>query len=56
MSQKYYNFRHHLDTTTNETPELRDITWKRCQNYSFLNDIVKVRINHIGQIVSVGEN
>jgi CRISPR-associated endonuclease Csn1 len=30
------------------------ITWKR-GGLSLLNGIVKVRVNHIGQIVSVGE-
>ena len=55
LSSKYYNFRHHLDTTVNEQKELKDITWKRITSLKNLKGIVKVRINHIGQIVDVGE-
>ena len=50
-----YTFRHHLETTIqNSNNELKFITWIRCGK-SGISDIVKVRINHIGQIVSVGE-
>ncbi|MDR0962415.1 MAG: type II CRISPR RNA-guided endonuclease Cas9 [Mediterranea sp.] len=55
LSTKNYMFRHHLETTVNEVKELRDITWKSIRSFSILNNIVKVRINHIGQIVTVGE-
>ena len=55
LSSKYYNFRHHLDTSTDEIKELRDITWKRITSLSALEGIVKVRIDHIGRIVGVGE-
>lgn len=55
LSSKYYVFRHHIETALEDTPELRDITWRRIQNYNALKGIVKVRINHIGQIVAVGE-
>lgn len=48
-----YKFRHHLETTV--TRDLKDITYKQYKNLSFANYIVKVRINHLGQIVSVGE-
>lgn len=47
-----YTFRHHLETTIQN--DLKFITWIRCGK-SGIKDIVKVRINHIGQIVSVGE-
>jgi len=50
-----YVFRHHLETTVDDKKELRDITWVRIQSLSGLDSIVKVRINHIGQIVAVGE-
>lgn len=54
LSSGDYRFRHHYETNV-ETPEpLRDITWKRV-GLSGLVGIVKVRINHIGQIVAVGE-
>lgn len=55
LSSKYYVFRHHLDTTVEDNNALRDITWKRIQNLKSLEGIVKVRIDHIGRIVAVGE-
>ena len=55
IASKYYVFRHHLETTVDEDKRLREITWKRIQSFSNLDGIVKVRINHIGQIVYVGE-
>ena len=55
LATKYYVFRHHLETNVIETKELRDITWKRIQNENALKGIIKVRVNHIGKIVSVGE-
>ena len=55
LASSYYNFRHHLDTTVEEKPELRNITWKRIQSPSGLEGVVKVRIDHIGQIVAEGE-
>lgn len=48
-----YIFRHHLETTV--TSKLRGITYQQYKSLSFIPLIVKVRINHIGQIVSVGE-
>ena len=35
--------------------ELKEITYKQFKTLSFANEIVKVRVNHIGQIVEVGE-
>lgn len=55
LASKYYVFRHHLETNVEDTPNLRDITWKRITMINKLKDIVKVRINHIGQIVHIGE-
>lgn len=55
LSSKYYVFRHHLETDVEEKPELRDIAWKRISSIEGVSGIVKVRINHIGQIVHVGE-
>lgn len=55
LSSKYYVFRHHLETTIDEKKALRDTTWKRIQNPNGLKGIVKVRINHLGNIVQVGE-
>lgn len=55
LSKMDYCFRHHLETTISDTPELKDITWKRIKSLQHLEGALKVRINHIGQIVSVGE-
>lgn len=55
FSSSDYWFRHHQETMINTEPALKNITWKRINNLSLLKDIVKVRINHIGQIVAVGE-
>lgn len=55
ISTKNYMFRHHLETVVGEPKILRDITWKLIQTPANLNGIIKVRVNHIGQIVSVGE-
>jgi CRISPR-associated endonuclease Csn1 len=55
LSSKYYCFRHHLETSIEDTKELRDVTWKRITNLALLNGVVKVRIDHIGRIVAVGE-
>ena len=51
---KDYFFRHHLETTVEDKKELVGITWKRC-GLSGIKGIVKVRVNHLGQIVAVGE-
>ena len=56
LASKDYWFRHHLETSIdNNDRNLKDITWKRINSIQLLDKAVKVRINHIGQIVSVGE-
>ena len=50
-----YVFRHHLETTVDDVKFLRDVTWKRVQSTKWLKGILKVRLNHIGKIVWVGE-
>ncbi|MDE6147166.1 MAG: type II CRISPR RNA-guided endonuclease Cas9 [Bacteroidales bacterium] len=55
LASKYYVFRHHLETNVEEKKELQEIAWKRISTPNNLRNIVKVRINHIGQIVQVGE-
>ena len=49
-----YFFRHHLETNVENNSSLKGITWIRC-GLNGIDNIVKVRVNHIGQIVSVGE-
>ena len=56
FSHKNYVFRHHLETTVaNFSSDLKGITWTDFRSSKGLDKIVKVRINHIGRIVSVGE-
>lgn len=49
-----YFFRHQYETTVENTKELKDSSWIRC-GCSGVKGFVKVRVNHVGQIVSVGE-
>jgi CRISPR-associated endonuclease Csn1 len=55
FSSSFYVFRHHLETNVDESSVLRDTTWKRIQTIKYLKGIIKVRVDHIGAIVSVGE-
>lgn len=55
LSTGYYVFRHHLETTVSDNKELRGITWERIRTANNLKGIVKVRVNHTGRIVAVGE-
>ena len=50
-----FKFRHHLETMVEDKKELQNITYKQIKSLSPLKEIIKVRINHIGQIVKVGE-
>lgn len=52
LSNKDYMFRHHLETTVTNNLEF---THKPIWSENKLKGIVKVRINHIGQIVQIGE-
>ena len=55
ISSNDYRFTHHLETTINNDVKLKNVTWKRIRNANGLKGVVKVYINHIGQIVKVGE-
>lgn len=48
-----YIFRHHLETSI--TAKIKGVTYQQFKSLAFIPYIVKVRVNHIGQIVSVGE-
>ena len=52
IGTKDYTFRHHLETTVTNN---LDFTFKRIRTPNGLKGIEKVRINHIGRIVQVGE-
>lgn len=54
VTNRDYFFRHHLETTVENVKETNGTTWKR-EGLSGIDGIIKVRINHIGQIVHVGE-
>ena len=55
LSTCYYVFRHHLETNVEENKMLRNTTWIRLRTTNYLRGIIKVRINHLGEIVKVGE-
>lgn len=55
ISSSNYYFRHHLETTVDTNNALNGTTWKHVQSLKALENIIKVRVNNIGQIVAVGE-
>ncbi|MDE5738935.1 MAG: type II CRISPR RNA-guided endonuclease Cas9, partial [Bacteroidaceae bacterium] len=50
LSTKNYCFRHHLETMINDNNNLKGLTWLSIRSLSGLVGMLKVRINHIGQI------
>jgi CRISPR-associated endonuclease Csn1 len=50
-----YVFRHHLETTVNDISSLKNTTFKNVKSLPHLQNIIKVRINHLGKIAKVGE-
>lgn len=48
-------FRHHLETSVDVNNLMKGITYKVIQSANNLNGIIKLRINHLGKIVQVGE-
>ncbi|HXH98976.1 MAG TPA: type II CRISPR RNA-guided endonuclease Cas9 [Sphingobacteriaceae bacterium] len=55
IASKNYFFRHHLETNVEEPKELKGISYKPQLGLNGIIEMVKVRINHIGEIVKVGE-
>lgn len=55
IASKNYFFRHHLETELEERKELKNVAYKPQLGLNGIKGIVKVRINHLGHIVSVGE-
>ena len=61
ISTKNYVFNHHLETNAvtgellKKYKQLSNITYRFIQSLPPIKNILKVRINHIGQIVSIGE-
>ena len=50
-----YVFRHHLETTLTDKKELKDQTYKSIKSLPYFENIIKIRINHLGKIVQLGE-
>lgn len=55
IASKNYFFRHHLETTVEEKKELNGIAYKPQLGLNAIQNIIKVRLNHLGDIVKVGE-
>ncbi|MDY3089770.1 MAG: type II CRISPR RNA-guided endonuclease Cas9 [Porphyromonas sp.] len=53
LSSRDYYFRHHLETTV--VRDLKEVTFRRVNSLASLLEGVKVRINHLGDIVDIGE-
>lgn len=52
IATKYYVYRHHLETTVSID---LDFTYRRITSLKNLIGLTKVRLNHIGNIVQIGE-
>jgi len=50
-----YVFRHHLETAIEDKKELKDVTYKNFKSLGSFDNLVKVRVNHLGDIISIGE-
>ena len=50
-----YMFRHHLETNVETVKELRNTSYIHIRSANSVNNLIKVRINHTGQIVKIGE-
>lgn len=48
-------FRHHLETNVANDKQLKGITWESIKNLTDLQYLQKIRLNHLGEIVHVGE-
>jgi len=55
IAAKNYMFRHHLETNVDEKKELKNVGYINIRSTKLLKGIVKVRLNHLGLIVRVGE-
>lgn len=54
FTNKDYFFRHHLETNVDDNKLTKNFIWKRVGLKGIIG-IVKLRINHLGQIVKIGE-
>ncbi len=50
-----FKFRNHLETILNDNKVLKETSFMQIKSMAPLENIIKVRINHLGKIVQVGE-
>lgn len=50
-----FKFRHHLESTLEDNKQLQSVSFQQIKSLSPLETIIKVRTNHLGDIVGVGE-
>ena len=55
IATKNFMFRHHLESLLIDTSEAKDVLYKNIRSLPPLIGLIKVRINHLGQILYVGE-
>lgn len=55
MTYRNYFFRHHLETMLNDNDELKNVAFKSIRSLPYFEGMVKVRLNHLGKIIQVGE-
>ncbi len=55
ITSKDYFFRHHLETTLNDDKTVKDLLYYRIRSTTDLRSFVKLRLNHLGQLVHIGE-
>ena len=55
IATKNYFFRHQFETTVEELKELNGVVYKSQLGLNGIEGIVKIRVNHLGKIVKIGE-
>lgn len=55
LASKNYFFRHHLETDVIERVALKNVAYKPQLGLNGIEGIIKVRLNHLGKIVHIGE-
>lgn len=55
ISTKNYYFRHHLETTVEDIKEHVNISYINLRSTESTRNIIKVRTNHLGEIIHIGE-
>ncbi|MCG9971147.1 type II CRISPR RNA-guided endonuclease Cas9 [Christiangramia crocea] len=55
LSKSGFWFRHHLETTLNNNTDLKNITFIDIYSTKSIENIIKVRLNNLGDIIQVGE-